>query len=163
MQTKREEKTTSQPPNGKAFTVRKTFSRETSVSLDIQADKGIIWGLLTKSEDYPRWNSTIITIKGAIAKDQKIVLNATIDPKRQFKLKIKEFDEGNRLVWGDAMGNRVYTLGSLGDGVTHFSMVEKISGPLFPLFARMIPPFDNAFETFAKDLKKEAEGNMRSK
>lgn len=41
-------------------------------------------------------------------------------------------------------------------------MTERIAGPLFPLFAKMIPPFDDAFETFAKDLKKEAEGQMRA-
>jgi hypothetical protein len=36
-------------------------------------------------------------------------------------------------------------------------MTEKIGGPLFPLFAKMIPPFDDSFEKFASDLKQEAE------
>lgn len=36
-------------------------------------------------------------------------------------------------------------------------MKEKIGGPLFPLFAKMIPPFNESFEKFANDLKKEAE------
>lgn len=36
-------------------------------------------------------------------------------------------------------------------------MNEKIGGPMFPLFAKMIPPFDQAFEQFANDLKNEAE------
>ncbi|MBK7970897.1 MAG: SRPBCC domain-containing protein, partial [Bacteroidetes bacterium] len=60
----------------------------------------------------------------------------------------------NRLVWGDAMGNRVYTLKSIGNTLTNFTMVEKIGGPLFPLFAKMIPSFDKAFEQYATDLKK---------
>ena len=55
------------------------------------------------------------------------------------------------------MGSRVYTLKTIGNNLTNFSMVEKIAGPLFPLFAKMIPPFDESFEQFAKDLKKEAE------
>jgi hypothetical protein len=38
-------------------------------------------------------------------------------------------------------------------------MSEKIGGPLFPLFARMIPPFDESFNQFAADLKKAAEEN----
>lgn len=36
-------------------------------------------------------------------------------------------------------------------------MTEKISGLLFPLFAKLIPPFDEPFEKFADDLKTEAE------
>ncbi|MBK9798707.1 MAG: SRPBCC domain-containing protein [Bacteroidetes bacterium] len=143
--------------NGKAVTNKKTFSRETAVSIDIQSDKSIIWALLTNATDFPRWNSTILSIAGSIGKGEKIKLKAKLDPKREFKLTVKEFDLESKLVWGDAMGSRVYTLKTIGNNLTNFSMVEKIGGPLFPLFAKMIPPFDKAFEQFAKDLKKEAE------
>ncbi|MBK9480137.1 MAG: SRPBCC domain-containing protein [Bacteroidetes bacterium] len=143
--------------NGKAVTNKKTFSRETAVSIDIQSDKSIIWALLTNATDFPRWNSTILSIAGSIGKGEKIKLKAKLDPKREFKLTVKEFDPESKLVWGDAMGSRVYTLKTIGNNLTNFSMVEKIGGPLFPLFAKMIPPFDKAFEQFAKDLKKEAE------
>ncbi len=143
--------------NGKAVTTKKTFSRETAVSIDIKADRSIIWALLTNANDLPRWNSTVISIDGLIAPGEKIKLKATLDPKREFKLKIKEFDSENRLVWGDTMGNRVYTIKSIGNTLTNFTMVEKIGGPLFPLFAKMIPSFDKAFEQYATDLKNEAE------
>lgn len=143
--------------NGKAVTNKKTFSRETAVSIDIQSDKSIIWALLTNATDFPRWNSTILSIAGSIGKGEKIKLKAKLDPKREFKLTVKEFDLESKLVWGDAMGSRVYTLKTIGNNLTNFSMVEKIGGPLFPFFAKMIPPFDEAFEQFAKDLKKEAE------
>ena len=149
--------------NGKAVTTKKTFSRETAVSIDIQADKSILWALLTNANDFPRWNSTIISIEGSIAEGENIKLKATLDPKREFKLKVKEFEPETRLVWGDAMGNRVYSLKSIGNNLTNFSMVEKIGGPLFPLFAKMIPPFDHAFEQYAKDLKSEAETISKSK
>jgi hypothetical protein len=62
-----------------------------------------------------------------------------------------------RLVWGDAMGTRVYTLTRGHGDSTIFSMTERIGGPLFPLFANSIPSFDESFERFAADLKKEAE------
>lgn len=143
--------------NGKAATTKKTFSRETEVSIDIQADKSILWALLTNSNDYPRWNTTIISIVGNIAQGEKIKLKTTLDPKREFKLSVKEFEPDNRLVWGDAMGKRIYTLKTIGNGLTNFSMSEKIGGPMFPLFSKMIPPFDQSFEQFANDLKKEAE------
>lgn len=143
--------------NGKATTTKKTFSRETSVSVDIQADPKTIWGLLTNAVNYPKWNTTVISIDGKIALGEKIQLKSYLDPKRVFKLAVKEVEAERRLVWGDAMGKRIYTLTSKGNGVTNFSMNEKIGGPLFPLFAKMIPPFDESFEKFAADLKKEAE------
>jgi uncharacterized protein YndB with AHSA1/START domain len=143
--------------NGKAVTIKKTFSRGTAISINILADKSIIWALLTNASDYPRWNSTVISIDGTIAKGGKIQLKSTLDPKRVFKLLVKEFEADNKLVWGDAMGKRIYTLKSIGNGLTNFSMNEKIGGPIFPLFAKMIPPFDESFEQFASDLKKEAE------
>lgn len=144
-------------PTGKAATTKTTFSRETAVAARIQADSAILWALLTTASDYPRWNSTVVSIDGDIQPGQTIRLKSTLDPKRVFKLKVKSFEPGKQLSWGDGMGTRVYTLASQPDGSVVFSMIEKIGGPLFPLFAGMIPPFDQSFEQFAADLKKEAE------
>lgn len=141
----------------KANTIRKTFSRETSVSIDIQANPKTIWGLLTNAENYPNWNSTVISIDGNIALGEKIQLKSYLDPKRVFKLSVKELEPEKRLVWGDAMGKREYKLTPTSNGQTNFSMTEKIGGPLFPLFAKMIPPFDESFDKFAHDLKAESE------
>ena len=148
--------------NGKATTSKTTFSRETSVSVNIEADAAILWTLLTNAADFPRWNSTVISISGKIQNGETIELKSTLDEKRTFKLKIKEFVPNQRLVWGDPMGSRVYSLEKAEKG-TQFTMSEKIGGPLFPLFAGMIPSFDESFEKFAADLKKEAETIQRSK
>lgn len=148
--------------NHKAATIKKTFSRETSVSASIAADPAIVWALITHAADYPRWNSTVISIKGEIKAGSNIELISTLDPKRTFKLKVKEFVPEKRLVWGDAMGSRIYSLEANGGGVL-FSMLERIGGPLFPLFAGMIPSFDESFDIFAANLKKEAETIQRSK
>ncbi len=147
----------------KAVTLRKTFSRTTSVSTTIQADPAIVWALLTHASDYKRWNSTIVSIEGDIAEGEKIRLVSTLDPKRTFKLKVKKMESEKSLVWGDAMGQRTYTLTPNGNGTLTFSMVEKIGGPMFPLFAKMIPSFDASFDQFAADLKKEAEIIQRGK
>lgn len=148
---------------GKASTVRNTFSRETSVSVNILANSRVVWALLTNAADYPRWNSTVVSIKGEIKEGGTIELKSTLDEKRVFKLKVKEYETEKRLVWGDNMGNRVYTIAkSKGDGIV-FTMVEKIGGPIFPLFAKYIPSFDESFEKFAADLKKEAESIHVSK
>ena len=147
----------------KATTIKKTFSRETSVTIDIKAEPSIIWALLTNASDYPRWNSTVTSIDGKIGLGEKINLKSILDPKRTFKLKIKEFEINKKLIWGDAMGNRVYSIAKNQAGGITFSMTEKIGSPLFPLFAKMIPPFEQSFEQFAGDLKKEAETIMNSK
>ena len=148
---------------GKATTTKKTFSRETSVSTTIYADPAIVWALLTHASDFPRWNSTVTSMKGEIREGGSVELKSVLDDKRTFKLTVKEFVPEKRLVWGDAMGTRIYTL-TKGDGnSTHFSMWEKIGGPLFPLFAGSIPSFDEVFERYAADLKKEAETIQRSK
>ena len=142
--------------DGKASTVKKTFSRETSVQTVIKADAAIVWALLTNASDYPRWNSTVISIEGRIARGEKIKLKSVLDPKRTFKLKVKELEPEKRMVWGDTKGNRVYTLAATNSAVT-FTMTEKIGGLMFPMSAKYIPPFDKTFEQFAADLKKEAE------
>ncbi len=147
---------------GKAFTSKTMFSRETSISVNIEADPSIVWALLTHASDVSRWNSTVVSMKGEIKEGETIELKSTLDEKRVFKLKVKEFVPEKRLVWGDSMGSRVYTLDKITGGIL-FTMSEKIGGPLFPLFAAMIPSFDESFEQFASDLKKEAEIIQSSK
>lgn len=150
-------------PTGKATTTKSTFSRETSVSTTIQADPSIVWALLTHPADFPRWNSTVTSLKGSIREGETVELKSTLDPKRTFKLKVKEVLPEKRLVWGDAMGNRVYSIEKGQGGGVFFSMTEKIGGLLFPLFAGAIPSFDESFEKFAADLKTEAETIQQSK
>lgn len=143
--------------NGRAVTTKKTFSRETTVSIEINADNAVVWALLNNASDFARWNSTIISVEGEIAQGETIKLKSTLDPKRTFKLKVKEVIPEQKLAWGDAMGTRVYTLKSQGENKVIFHMNEKIGGFMFPLFASKIPSFDDSFERFAADLKKEAE------
>lgn len=82
----------------KANTIRKMFSRETYISIDIQADAKTIWELLTNAENYPKWNSTIISIDGKIALGENIQLKSYLDPKRVFKLTIKDLEVEKKLV-----------------------------------------------------------------
>lgn len=142
--------------NGEATTVKKTFSRSTTVSIAINADAATVWALLTDAQGYPGWNSTILSLEGTIAIGERIQLKSTLDPSRTFKLKVKEMDPNQSMVWADAMGKRTYTLTKTEAGVV-FTMSEKIGGAMFPMFANKIPSFDASFETFATDLKKAAE------
>ena len=152
---------TTMAQSGKATTVKKTFSRTTTVSTEINASPATIWALLIDASGFPNWNSTVISIEGDIQLGKKIRLKSTLDPDRTFKLKVKEVVPNERLVWGDAMGKRTYSLGESTNG-TNFTMTEKIGGIMFPLFANKIPSFDESFEQFATDLKREAESVTKS-
>lgn len=143
--------------NGKAATVNKLFSRSTCVAIDIDAAPETIWALLTDADSFKSWNSTIIDLTGKIAPGERIQLRSTLAPERAFKLKVKDFEPPKRLSWGDAMGTRIFTLTPIAEKGTRFTMSERIGGPIFPLFARMIPPFDESFNQFARDLKTAAE------
>jgi len=142
--------------DGKATTIKKTFSRSTTISTSISADAKTVWSLITDAQSIPKWNSTVVSIDGNIKLGEKIKLKSTLDPSRTFKLKVKEMVPNQKMVWGDAMGNRTYALKEVGNGVK-FTMTEKIGGLMFPLFANKIPSFDESFEQFAADLKKKAE------
>lgn len=145
--------------NGNAITIKKTFSRTTTISVIINADVSIIWKLLTNVSNFSRWNSTILSIEGEIVLGGRIKLKNYLDPKRTFKLKIKEIIPQKKIVWGDSMGSRTFTLEESGTGGVLFVMTEKIGSILFPLFANKIPSFDESFEKYAEDLKNEAELN----
>lgn len=148
--------------NSGATTIKKTFSRTTTVKTLIQSDTSTVWSLLTDSQNFPKWNSTIISLQGDIRKGEKIQLKSTLDASRTFKLKVKELIPNETMTWGDAMGTRVYNLSDTDNGVL-FEMTEKIGGFMFPLFASKIPSFEASFEKFSQDLKKEAESIYNSK
>lgn len=140
-----------------AKTTKKLFSRETEVAIDIRARPQDVWSVLTNATEYPRWNTTVVSLDGQIALGERIQLKSVLDPKRTFKLKVLELEAPRRMVWGDAMGKRTYEITEKDSSTVTFSMREKIGGPLFPLFAGMIPPFDEVFDKFAADLKKKTE------
>ncbi len=143
--------------NGQAVTTKRTFSRTTSVSLEINAEPTMIWNLLTDASKFSDWNSTVVELEGHIKIGEKIHLKSTLDPSRTFKLKVKEMVPHQKMVWGDAMGKRTYLLEELDKDHTKFTMTEKIGGIMFPLFANKIPSFNETFESFARDLKNTAE------
>ena len=142
--------------DGVASTTRTMFSRCTRIAQHIDSDPAAVWRLLTTAADYPRWNSTVVSLDGQITLGSKIKLVSTLVPSRTFRLKVKEFEPNARLTFGDAMSTRTYSLS--GDaGGTRVEVVERIGGPFFPFLAPMIPPFDENFEQFTADLKKAAE------
>lgn len=138
--------------DGSAFTIKKFFSRTTSVAILINASKKTVWNISTEADGYTTWNTTIISLEGTIEENSTILLKTTLDPKKPFKLKVKELEPNHQMVWQGMMGKRTFHLETF-EGKTLFKMSETIGGPFFPLFSSKIPSFDNAFEEFAQCLK----------
>ena len=136
-------------------------SRETNVSIVIDAEVSIVWKLLIDAENFSKWNSTVTSLEGKIVEGEKLRLKSVLDEKRTFKLKVKELIHESKMVWGDGKGNRVHLLQANPNGTTTFTMTERIGGLMFPMYAKYIPPFDEVFEQYVADLKKEAEKNSK--
>ena len=51
-----------------------TFSMSCQVEVRIQAEPSAIWKLLTDAAGFPRWNSTVTSIEGAIREGEKVTI-----------------------------------------------------------------------------------------
>jgi hypothetical protein len=147
--------------DGRAVKKASTFRMECGVVVSIRASPRRIWGLLTDSAGFPRWNSTVTSIEGQISLGQKLAVRVPLAPGRVFKPKVVEFEPERRMVWADGQapmfaGRRTYELKAL-EGFVEFSMVEVFSGVMLPLIKGSLPDFGPAFEQYAADLKREAE------
>jgi hypothetical protein len=67
------------------------------------------------------------------------VLKSTLDTKRRFKLRVKEFVLETKLVRGDSKGQRRYTIKDNGSGTVTVTIQEHIGGLMFPMYAKYIP------------------------
>jgi uncharacterized protein YndB with AHSA1/START domain len=147
---------------GRSRTSRSTFRLEYAVGANIRAKPTAVWALLTDAPGFPRWNSTVTRIDGTIARGERLALRVPLAPERVFKPKVTELVENERMVWSDGAapmfkGVRTFTLAPRGDGTTDFSMIEVLSGVMLPMIKGSLPDFGPAFETYAADLKREAE------
>ncbi len=137
----------------------KVFSSHTTINAPAER----IWAFLTDGQAYPSWNSTIEKFEGNITEGQTIKLFVKINPGRSFPVKVVELEPNKRMVWRGGMplglfkGIRTFTLTPTESGAVAFDMREVFSGPLSPIFGRMIPDLQPAFDDFAADLKRAAE------
>jgi hypothetical protein len=134
-----------------------------AVTRTINAAPERVWRLLIDGEDYPRWNPSVVSLRGRIASGEKIELVSTVSTKRRFVLSVSEVEPERRMVWSSGMplglfrGVRTFVLESRSSSQTEFSMREEYSGLLAGLIARTIPDLNDAFGQFADGLKAAAE------
>lgn len=139
-----------------------TFHMECRVTISIDAPPDKVWALLTNAADFPRWNSTVSSLKGSIAEGQKLELRVPYSD-RAFSPTVTELVQGVRMVWSDGFapmfkGRRTFSLTPQTDKTTRFEMVETFSGLMLPMIRGTLPDFGPVFDRYALDLKTEAEG-----
>ena len=141
--------------------VTNTFSMVCRVEARIQASSEIIWGLLTDAKNFSSWNSTISGIDGDILEGERIRIRVP-GTSRTFKPKISGVEINKRMIWSDGIapifrGSRSFELNDSNNGSTDFIMEEKFDGLVFAIVKNRLPDFKLIFETYAFDLKNEAE------
>ena len=134
-----------------------------AVATVIRATPERLWSLLTDAPNWPKWNTTVNRVEGAIAAGQRVTVYAKINPGRAFPVKVSEFDPPRRMLWTGGMplglftGSRTFTLTPQPGGSTEFAMRETYTGLMSPLITKSIPDLQPAFEEFAACLKRTAE------
>jgi hypothetical protein len=133
-----------------------------SIRCTIHATPDHVWSLSTDAARFPRWNSTVTRIGGAISLGAKLEIQVPAAPGRTFKPRVTAFEPGVRMVWSDGAapmfkGVRTFSVAPSNGGGTAFAMEEVFSGVMLPLIAGSLPDFGPIFETYAADLKREAE------
>jgi len=146
----------------KAEKTNSTFRMECRIRCTIEAPPQKVWAFLTDAKRFPEWNSTVTSIEGDIALGQKLALKVPLDPKRTFRPKVTKFAPNEGMEWSDGFapmfkGVRTFTLSAKGGG-TEFAMAEVFSGLMLPMIKGSLPDFGPAFEAYAADLKRAAEG-----
>jgi len=146
----------------KATKTASAFRMECAITVNVQSTPEKLWSLLVNAQDMPRWNSTITSIEGTIATGNKLALRVPLAPNRVFKPRVTKLEPAKEMVWSDGAapmfkGVRTFTLTPREDNTTDFSMCEVLSGVMLPMIKKSLPDFAPAFETYAADLKREAE------
>lgn len=132
-----------------------------SVTREIAAPADRVFALLTNLDDY-RWNPAVRSIEGRAAVGETVKLVSSVDPKRTFKLKVRELTAPTRMVWQGGMplglftGTRTYSIKPAGDTCV-FTMTEAFTGPMAGLITKSMPDLTESFDQFADGLKQAAE------
>jgi len=141
--------------------VTNIFSMTCRVEAKIHAKAGNIWQLLTDAKGFSHWNSTVSGIDGDIRQGQRIRIHVP-GTTRTFKPIVSGVVANKTMTWSDGMrsifkGIRTFELRPYSDELTEFVMEEQFSGFVFALVKNKLPDFKPIFETYALDLKNEAE------
>jgi hypothetical protein len=140
--------------------------RTIETSIDIAADTGVVWRILTDFPGYPDWNPFIRSIEGRPSQGER--LSVLIQPPGQgamrFRPRVQSSEQqhvfswlGNLLIPGLFDGRHEFRLEALGQ-TTRLHHREAFSGLLTPLvWNKMEKPTRAGFEAMNQAIKTRAE------
>jgi hypothetical protein len=144
-----------------------SMSMQLSTSIDIDAEPGIVWHVLTDLDAYREWNPFITRAEGTVAVGQRLTLRMQPVGGRGVTLRptVQEATPGRRLRWlgrlgvsGLFDGEHVFTLVSRPDGGVRLVQEEQFRGLLVPLMTRSLTTHTRpAFEAMNEALKHRVE------
>jgi hypothetical protein len=143
------------------------MSMQLSTSIDIGAEPGRVWQVLTDLAGYREWNPFITQAEGVVAVGQRLTLRMQPVGGRGVTLHptVQEVTAGRRLRWlgrlafsGLFDGEHAFTLVDRPDGGVRFVQEEHFRGLLVPLMARSLTEHTRpAFEAMNEALKNRVE------
>jgi uncharacterized protein YndB with AHSA1/START domain len=102
---------------------------EASTAISATPDK--IWAILVDGQQYPNWDSAVVSVDGRISPGETIKVVSAASPGRTFPIKVSEFTPSKSMTWTGGMplglfkGVRMFTLTPAGDGTTTFTFARS--------------------------------------
>lgn len=143
--------------------------REISTEIEINATSAKVWTILTKLNNFVKWNPFITEAKGEVKEGSQLkvrieppggkgmTFKATVTrvvPKRKFRWL------GHLLIPGLFDGEHIFEIESIAKNSVRFIQREQFRGLLVPLFWRSLESnIPQGFNEMNAALKKEAEAN----
>ncbi len=117
--------------------------REVVTTIEIRADRDVVWAVLTDFRAYPEWNPFITQISGRAETGSHLQVHMTLDNKNTlvFRPVIRRVTRFSELLWKGHLwvpglfdGEHRFSLEPCGEGVTRFVQSERFSGLLATLW-----------------------------
>ncbi|WP_202079091.1 SRPBCC domain-containing protein [Caldalkalibacillus salinus] len=140
---------------------------EIKTEIEINGTAKEVWSALVTTDQYPKWNPFIISVKGKIEKDSiiEIIVQPAGEKGMRFKPKITSYEVEKELRWlgslpipGLFSGEHIYQLNELENGAVKFIHRETFKGLLVPFMkSKLNRGTKQGFEDMNKALKEYVE------
>jgi hypothetical protein len=138
--------------------------KEVRTEIEINADPGKVWKILTDFEKYDQWNPFINRIIGQAKQGGKIEIHIETPggKKRKYGPMVTKVEQGRELRWlGKSLllnGEHIFTIEQLQAGRVRFVHREVFDGLLTLIFGRSLDiDVRQGFEEMNRALKEKAE------
>lgn len=135
-------------------------------SIEIEAETGRVWNVITDLPGYADWNPFLVEGKGNLAPEGRLRLRMHVGNRSMvFSPTVQEVDAGRRVRWlgrfglpGIFDGEHVLDIEAIGVGRTRFTQHEEFRGILLPFLRSLLRSTSEGFQAMNEALKARVEG-----